>query len=654
MNRDSIAATDRVQMPSRVRQRPRVYILFVLLCGALGAGLWSAPAQALTCSAATGAGPNGTNEANIYRNICWLDLSGFTNIASTTTAQTAQTLTYALPDGSTFKVTLQVNLAGLTGAGSGNCTGTNANLQNVVFATATPGFTGAAFGTADYIGIGGKAAFYANALSSQGCPNSVTPALTLSAMSLTNPNGSAGTFQLIAADAESTNFQNSGQAETLKFQETGGSNWLLVDTITPAGYSNVTLTGSGTATVSETGTSATLAQAYLFATSNPTQVVATLGLVGSQQGVAFGLTSGVVSLTKAFGAPGRAPNPKGTDQFTYQIVNDTGAAPSGATQTSAGTGTTNSGPAATITVFGGSLTLSESMAVGSGSNLGQYTAGYACTSSVNPAISGTGTSFTISGPTPFLATGSLKGQVYSCTFTNTPRPATVQLAKVSNGSVGTFNFTLPATAAPTSDTITTTTSGTAVTSATTHTVGAANLSTSVAIAEAAVAGFSLNSAGTNCSDSNGAVTGNTGTFGSVSANTLTIPATNVLAGAIINCTFINNANVNVSVNKTDNFGGKYSPGGSGTYQIVVSNGSGTTTANGLTISDLLPKGLTIGPTAITCTGTGGAACSGSGSTVGTAGTGALNVLSGYTLTIPASGQITITIPVQFSSNVSDY
>jgi uncharacterized repeat protein (TIGR01451 family) len=60
------------------------------------------------------------------------------------------------------------------------------------------------------------------------------------------------------------------------------------------------------------------------------------------------------------------------------------------------------------------------------------------------------------------------------------------------------------------------------------------------IQETVPAGWTINSA--TCVDANAASSGNTnGAFGSISGNTLTIPALNVLAGADIQCTFTNSS-----------------------------------------------------------------------------------------------------------------
>ena len=112
--------------------------------------------------------------------------------------------------------------------------------------------------------------------------------------------------------------------------------------------------------------------------------------------------------------------------------------------------------------------------------------------------------------------------------------ATVRLSKVSEGGTGSFAFTLT-NAATASDTVTTTTAGVAATSALVNPVTAPGVA--VTITEAAAAGHAL--AGATCSDANGALLGNGGSFGTLAGQVLTIPAANVKAGASITCVFTN-------------------------------------------------------------------------------------------------------------------
>ncbi|WP_169733773.1 prealbumin-like fold domain-containing protein [Alkanindiges illinoisensis] len=127
----------------------------------------------------------------------------------------------------------------------------------------------------------------------------------------------------------------------------------------------------------------------------------------------------------------------------------------------------------------------------------------------------------------------------------------VKIAKISNGGVGTFGFTglsnlsNASGTAVTTDSVSTTTAGTAVTSAQVN-YATAN-STAVGITESAVSGYNLTAA--SCTDANSAVTSNTGSFGSLSGNTLTIPAANVKYGANLTCTFNNTKQRNLTLRK---------------------------------------------------------------------------------------------------------
>ncbi len=128
----------------------------------------------------------------------------------------------------------------------------------------------------------------------------------------------------------------------------------------------------------------------------------------------------------------------------------------------------------------------------------------------------------------------------------------VKIAKISNGGTGTFGFTSLSNlsnasgTAVTTDSVTTTTAGTSATSSQVN-YATAN-STAVGITESAVSGYNLTAA--SCTDANSAVTGNTGSFGSLSGNTLTIPAANVKYGANLTCTFNNTKQRNLTLRKT--------------------------------------------------------------------------------------------------------
>jgi hypothetical protein len=114
-----------------------------------------------------------------------------------------------------------------------------------------------------------------------------------------------------------------------------------------------------------------------------------------------------------------------------------------------------------------------------------------------------------------------------------PTVARVAVSKTTTADVGTFNFTNTnlASAVPA---VTTVTAGTAATSAQ---VDIATLVTTTTISETIPAGWSLT--GATCSDSNGATSGNSGTFSTFASPTVTIPAANAVGGARITCNFAN-------------------------------------------------------------------------------------------------------------------
>jgi len=90
----------------------------------------------------------------------------------------------------------------------------------------------------------------------------------------------------------------------------------------------------------------------------------------------------------------------------------------------------------------------------------------------------------------------------------------------------------------------------------------------------------------------------------------------------------------------------YTPGGSSTYTIQVRN-AGPDDVIGAIIQDNLPNGVTLsGPW--TCLATAGSSCSAASG--GAVGDSAVNL----TADILNGGGITITVPVNFSSNMADY
>jgi uncharacterized repeat protein (TIGR01451 family) len=240
---------------------------------------------------------------------------------------------------------------------------------------------------------------------------------------------------------------------------------------------------------------------------------------------------------------------------------------------------------------------------------------------------------------------NVPGATIVCTLTNTR--AVVSVSKVATAPGGIFSFTginlTPSTFAD----IDVTGGGGPIVSAT---VAVATMNSQIGVTEGPEPGGFVTS--WSCTDANAAITGNPA-YSGTGTNAI-IQSTGVIAGSAYTCLFTNIAAANVSITKTDNLSHIYSPGGTGTYTIVVTNAtSAALPATGMAVTDVLPKGLTIA-SAITCSGAAGATCSGSGSNVGTSGDGSTNVLSGLTLTLPPGGTVTITIPVTYNSNPANY
>ncbi len=184
-----------------------------------------------------------------------------------------------------------------------------------------------------------------------------------------------------------------------------------------------------------------------------------------------------------------------------------------------------------VTTVGTAVTMTESAVAG------YALTGFTCTDANsaltgNPASFGTFVVATRVGTIP--ATNVRAGADITCTFTNT-RTATVKVQKTTLGGFGgPFSFARTNLAAIAN--ITTTAAATPQ-PATPTARAITTLATNVTITETVAAGYALTAA--SCTDANSAVTGNSGTIGTLAGTVLTIPAINVQAGADFTCTFTN-------------------------------------------------------------------------------------------------------------------
>ncbi|HEV8442923.1 MAG TPA: CshA/CshB family fibrillar adhesin-related protein [Steroidobacteraceae bacterium] len=363
--------------------RRRLLAALLLLCCARAS-------LANVCAPATSAGA----AASDWATFCWLDFTGYND--TTARSGTGQNFSFTLADGSTLSLNVRATSSAAT----------------ALTATASPSWSGAAVGNSSFIGIPGLPILYTS-------NNGSTVTVTLRNITVTPPTGvtaSAG-WAIVAADAESTN-----DPEKLVFT-TNGASWVKLQNVPPtSGSTYPTLTGTGTATVTETGVAGTVGS-YIFSSSNsPTQVSGTLTASGLQ-GVMFAVRYAWVSINKTLTSTRLNPN----DQFKYTV-----SATANGTQLVSGTSTgSGTGPftAAQVTVSSGyPVTITEAMATGSVSALSTYTPSLSCTNS----NAGSATVMPSNQAVTTYNLGMLAyGDGVTCMFTNTPKRPSLAVVKTS-------------------------------------------------------------------------------------------------------------------------------------------------------------------------------------------------------------------------------
>ena len=222
------------------------------------------------------------------------------------------------------------------------------------------------------------------------------------------------------------------------------------------------------------------------------------------------------------------------DQFTVQIRNGAGSTTLASAST-AGTGSTITGGSTGIYVAtaGTAYSINEAMVSGSGSSLGQYAA------TANCSNSGVGGSVVTAVAKPGDGFSVAAGDVISCTITNGAALTKLTVRKISIGGTGSFTFNGTAANAngfSTNNSYVLSTTAPA-TPASGSTVNLAASNTLTEVRETLPASWVLSSA--SCLDNHAAATGNPASFGTLSGTTLQIPASNVLVGSDLVCTFTN-------------------------------------------------------------------------------------------------------------------
>lgn len=349
----------------------------------IGAFLLAAsPVSAATCAPATSPG----SAPSSWQTYCWLDLADYND----TTARSAsgQDFTITLSDSSTLNFNLKTTSSAATGA----------------TAQSAPSWTGAAVGNSSFLGIPGSPILYMDNSGS-------TVTFTFSGISVSPPPGVATvtSYAFVVADAESTD-----NAEFLEYTTNGGA-WEVLDAVPPTSGSQMPpITGAGTGTFREDGGGQTgSVGAYIVGTDTPTTVTATMNGAGLQ-GIMFAVRFASITLSKTIGGARITAN----DQFDFGIES-TSSGTSFASGTTTGTGLGPFPAVVLSTASGIPITLAESMAAGSDSDITQYQSVLTCTNTT----SGSSTVMPTGVITTSYDFGALQfGDVVTCDFVNTPFP----------------------------------------------------------------------------------------------------------------------------------------------------------------------------------------------------------------------------------------
>ena len=173
-------------------------------------------------------------------------------------------------------------------------------------------------------------------------------------------------------------------------------------------------------------------------------------------------------------------------------------------------------------------------------------------------------------------------------------PPKVTIAKVSNGGTATFPFTVTGATIGT-DSVTTTSAGSALASTTLH-IGTAG--TAVTVSETVPAGWRATTA--TCTDTNSAVSGNTNPVNAALSGypvaaggtaSITVPAANAKNNAVITCTFTNEKLASLTIRKVQTNGApafSFTATGTGLPATFSLNPTGSGGTAQQTFSNLTP------------------------------------------------------------------
>ena len=447
----------------------------------------------------------------------------------------------------------------------------------------------------------------------------------------TSPDGHSQSFSFTATESGGTTVSPSsftlsdGQTRVVEvpFSSTGGGRTLNITETLATGWQS-------TASIVCTTPSGGSASSYVT-TNNATRGISA-ALTTTNFGADCTITNTKIPTVKVqkttsggFGGP-----------FAFSQGNLT-SAPADISTTAVATAAPVSPAAIDVTTIGNAVTLTETAASG------YRLTGASCTDAASALTNNTGTIGSLSGSTLTIPAANVKaGSEYTCVFTNAKIP-TVKVQKITTGAAGgPFAFTKTNLTGSIAN-IATASAGTAA-PVSPAALDVTTIGSDVTISESAVSGFQLT--GASCTDANSSVTGNTGTIGSLSGSTLTIPAANVKAGADFTCTFTNRRTPTVKLQKIT-AGGAGGPFGFSQVNLASTPTAITTTA-AATATPASPSAI-----AVTTTGNAvqitensvvpgfqllSASCTDANSAI-TGNSGAIGSLSGTTLTIPAANVV---------------
>ncbi len=460
---------------------------------------------------------------------------------------------------------------------------------------------------------------------------------------ITDANGGTSTTSVTMNFAQTTlALSNTSQGGVGGFTFTGNNGW---------SSQTITTTASGTAVTGPTQTLTSPATATTISeTVPPGYVVTAITCSGLGSGTATpNLGAGSVVLDAQATASGNNISCNFTDTKTatakFQVTSVGGfggpfgfsspsnlaSAPASITTSAVNTPTPATPSAIAITNLGTQVQVTEAPAAG------YAVTGVSCTDANSAITNNSGTYGTLAGNVLTIPAAQIvAGADFTCLFTDAKTP-TLKLQELTLGGFGgPFNFgQTNLTAAPAS--ITTAAEGSA-TPASPSAVNVAVIGTDVTVTQTPPAGYAITAA--SCTDANQGITGNPTSFGAFSGAVLTVPATNVLAGADITCV-LTSTHPRVALQKTT-LGAAAGP-----FSFTVTNLASTpaaittAAANTPTPASATPINVTTADTAVTITEAAfggyfasGATCTDANAAI-TGNPASFGALAGSTLTLPA-------------------